>query len=557
MTENHDKSQPQSQPAQSRPVSRRMFLKLTSGVAGTLALAACAPSTPAPAPTIAPAAPADAGAAATATPAPAVAREPGEIVISLNGENVPEEPMALLSEAFQDTFPDLELAWEFPNLGAGDYPQWLGTQVAAGDIRPDVVSGNYLSSYNGYVNLDQYRKTVNPFTGNAWDQDIQWDALRGNNIKGERIMVHMRSVHTYWFYNQEIFDEVSAAPPTTWDEFLNVNDLLQTAGHTPMSINYIWQAPQWLAEIYFDQYHVDWVETVRAQPGDWNFEPDKDGVFTFDRNDPFIHEKYTYNIQRFFQGVQDGTLRFDTAEVADLANNMAKMFPEYATEDFFVISDAYAPFLQKQTAIMSNGTWSIPTMINDMASISPERLAQLEIETDITPFAWSTFENPSMMTSLTQTSAKAVESAPGPYLSIINKNQDQVDNALAFVMFFSSAPGFSLWNEGLQAAKEFAPAGPLLVNDMQDPPEIQELWDKLQFTGNAETNYNGFWTSAGGGDFQTDLRNLFKNVLEETITPDQYATQLQAYITDNLQDIVERSNISMDDIRNPAREPGA
>lgn len=536
-------------------LSRRTFLQMSSTLTGAVLLAACAPSSPAPAPTVAPAAPAE-SAAATATEAP-VSQAPGEVVISLNGENIPEEPMNLMSEAFQDTFPDVEIVWEFPNLGAGDYPQWLGTQVAAGDIRPDVVSGNYLSSYNGYVNLDQYRKTVNPFTGNPWDQDLQWEALRGKNAKGERIMVHMRSVHTYWFYNQEIFDQISAAPPTTWDEFLSVNDALMTAGHTPMSINYIWQAPQWLAEIYFDQYHIDWVETVRAQPGDWNFEPDKDGVFAFDPKDAFIHEKYTYNIQRFFNGILEGTLRFDTAEVADLANNMAKMFPEYATEDFFVISDAYAPFLQQQTAIMSNGTWSIPTMIRDMESISPERLEQLKIETDITPFTWATFENPSMMTSLVKTSAKAVESAPGPYLSIINKNQEQVDRSLAVVMFFSTAPGFSLWNQGLQDANEFSPAGPLLVNNMQDPPEIQELWDQLTFTGNAETNYNGFWTSAGGGDFQTDLRNLFKNVIEETITPDEYATQLQAYITDNLEGIIERTNLSMDDIQNPAREPGA
>jgi hypothetical protein len=162
-----------------------------------------------------------------------------------------------------------------------------------------------------------------------------------------------------------------------------------------------------------------------------------------------------------------------------------------------------------------------------------------------------------MMTSLTQTTAKAVESAPGPYLSIINKDQEQVDRALAFVMFFSTAPGFSLWNEGLRAANEFSPAGPLLVNNMQDPAEIQELWDQLQFTGNAETNYNGFWTSGGGGDYQTDMRNMLKDVLEETVTPDQYASQLQTYITDNLQGMVERINLSMDDISNPAREPGA
>jgi hypothetical protein len=53
------------------------------------------------------------------------------------------------------------------------------------------------------------------------------------------------------------------------------------------------------------------------------------------------------------------------------------------------------------------------------------------------------------------------------------------------------------------------------------------------------------------------MRNMLKDVLEETVTPDQYASQLQTYITDNLQGMVERINLSMDDISNPAREPGA
>ncbi len=543
----------QSPSSGTRKLSRRDFLVWSGGLTGTVALAACAPGGAAPAPTVAPAEPATAG---DATPADSVAQVAGEVVVSLNGENIPEEPMNLMSEAFRDTFPDVEIVWEFPNLGAGDYPQWLGTQVAAGNIRPDVVSGNYLSTYNGYVNLDQYRKTENPFTGNPWDEDIQWDALRGKNAKGERIMVHMRTVHTYWFYNQEIFEEVGVQPPATWEEFGQVCASLADAGQTPLSANYIWQVPQWLAEIYFDQYHVSWVEAVRAQPGDWNFEPDKDGSFEYDPADPFIHEKYTYNIQRFFKGVLDGDLRFDTQEMTELAQNMASIFPQYGTEDFFVISDPYSPFLQKQTAIMSNGTWSIPTMIHDMESISPERLEQLEIETDISPFAWSTFENPSIQSPLTLTSAKAVESAPGPYLSIIDKNQEQVDRALDFVMFFSTAPGFALWNEGLIQADDFSPAGPLLVNNMQDPSDIQELWDNLVFTGNAETNYNGFWTNGGGGDYQTDLRNLYKDALEETLSPQDYAQQLQAYIDENLEGMVQRINLTMEDINNPAREPG-
>ena len=127
---------------------------------------------------------------------------------------------------------------------------------------------NYFSNFDGYVNLDQFRKLVNPHTGNPWDMDLDFDAYRGLNTKGERIMAAMRSVHTYYFYNQDIFDEVGVAPPTSWDGFADVCTTLDAAGYIPLTINYIWQAPQWLAEIYFDQYHVNWIEQVRAQPGE-------------------------------------------------------------------------------------------------------------------------------------------------------------------------------------------------------------------------------------------------------------------------------------------------
>jgi raffinose/stachyose/melibiose transport system substrate-binding protein len=528
-----------------RRLSRRDFLRLTGGMAGMAALAACAPVAPA-----SPAGPAD-----TPEMAPPVSQVPGELVISISS-TLSDEAQESLSRAYREARPDVELVWELPNLDAGQYPQWLGTQIAAGNIRPDIVSGNYFSTFNGYVNFDMYRKMTNPHTGHVWDYDLNFDAYRGQNAFGERTMLPMRAVHTYYFYNQDIFDEVGINTPNTWFEFVDVCRKLSEAGHIPVSANYIWQVPQWISEIYFDQYHVDWVEAVRAQPGDWNFDPELDGAFEFDPADRFIHNKYTYNVQRFYKGMLDGELRFDTPEITEIVDNLSQIFPRHAVEDFFVISNPYPPFLQQQAAIMSNGTWSIPTLLRDMESISPERLEELGIASDVRPFNWGTFENPSMEGDLVKTEAKAVESAPGPYLSIIEKNQEQVDRALEFVMFWTSAPGYTAFMQGEIAAGTFSPAGPLMISGVEEPPEYAALWEDLEFKGNAEINYNGFWTSGAGGDFQTDIRNMLKESLEGATAPQTHANQLQNYVERHLPGMVERVGLTMEDVRNPARQPG-
>jgi ABC-type glycerol-3-phosphate transport system substrate-binding protein len=519
-------------------------------MAGMAALAGCAPVA-APAPSAAP--------AGDAAAEQQVSKLAGEIVISISGVNaVSEQAQQAMSNLYRESRPDVELVWELPNLPTGQYDQWLGTQVAAGSIRPDIVSGNYFATFDGYVNLDKFRKMVNPHTGNTWDNDMNFDAVRGINPKGERYLAVMRAVHTYYFYNMDIFDEAGVTPPATWAEFVSACEALDAAGYVPVSANYVWQVPQWLSEIYFDQYHVDWVEAVRAQPGDWRYDPAIDGVFEFDASDPFIHNKYSFNTQRFYKGIMDGDLRFDTEQIAEIVRNMAQIFPQYAVEDLFVINDPYPPFLQQQAAIMANGTWSLSTLRRDLESISPERLEELGISgTDIRPFRWGTFENPSMEGPLVLTPAKAVESAPGPYLSIVDKDQVQVERALDFVMFWTSAPGYTAFMEGEIAAERFSPGGPLLINGVEEPAEYAELWADLEFTGNAEANYNGFWSRNVGGDYRTDHFNMLKSALEGNTSPEDFGQQLQEYVTSNLEGYIELIGLTMEDIENPARQPGA
>ena len=178
---------------------------------------------------------------------------------------------------------------EGPPAGVG-YPEWLGTQLAAGEpakVRPDIVSGNYQATYANYVNLDKYVFQTNPYTGHIWNEDVDWSFWQERNARGERIMLPTEAVHILWFYNQELFDKAGVEPPTTWDELVSACAKIEEA--TPeikcAGANYVWKLNQWILEIYWDQYARDIVEIARCQAGDYCYDEEVDGKFMFDPND--------------------------------------------------------------------------------------------------------------------------------------------------------------------------------------------------------------------------------------------------------------------------------
>ncbi len=482
----------------------------------------------------------------------------GTIVISMLGDNPPEEAMDALLGAYKEIRPNVEVIWENAGVGAAEYPAWLGTQLAVDDIRPDIVSGNYFSNYQGYVNLDAVRFLTNPHTDRMWAEDLDWDFYRGQNTFGERIMVPTRAVHINFFYNVNVFEEVGVEPPTTWSEFVAACEAIEAAkpDMACISANYQWQVPQWLIRTHFDLFHIDWLETVRAQPGDWNYNSDLDGTFEFDPSDPFIHNRYTYSRQRYYAAVRDGVLRYDTPEVAEMVRVAGALFPKHAVSDFFVISDPYPRFIAQQAAIMYNGTWAMPSLVRDMDDMTDERLEELGLDPDtFEAFQWDTFEMPNVDSDLAQIPSKTVESATGEYVSIIEKDQAQTDLVIDFVMFWLSEAGYGAYNEA-RIANGGGASGPLRVNNVQDPPEITQLFDRIEFLGNAEVSFPTEFLQWGGGDIRTEARDIWKQGLEGTITPEETAAQLQALVENNFDAILEQIGLTHEDLDNPSRQPG-
>ncbi|GBG05967.1 carbohydrate ABC transporter substrate-binding protein [Paenibacillus agaridevorans] len=487
----------------------------------------------------------------------------GEIVISLSKDSEPATEAAFkkLAEEYKKVQPDVKLLWE-PGGGGDNYRTWIGTQLTGQNPRPDIVSGNFQPTYDKYVNFDKYRNRENSYTGNKWDEDLNFDFHLSSNAKNERIMLPTQAAHVLWFYNKEIFDKLNITPPTNWDELVAISEKIAQAGYIPVATNYTNMLPQVIHEIYFDQYHKDWNNFAKAVPGDYNYDDDKDGSFNYDPNDPFIDTKYNYNHARFLKSLKEGDITFDNPGHVEMIRNLSKVFPKYSQQDLFVAEGGadYTLWLQQKAAIIIDTLGRLVNVNTDMAKLNdPERLEQLKIEdgSGLKPFEWGTFENPPMTGEYVQGQVRSVESSSGEYISIIDKNQEQTEMVLDFTMFWLSKAGYQKWIDGMTESGSYAIGGPVMINGVQLPPQIDEMFGDIQIMGNAEVEINKVMLVGRVNDLKATGRDLFKQALEGKITPEEYVQKFQKLWIDNLDQIMEKAGLTQENIEYPERQPGA
>ncbi|MCL5997187.1 MAG: extracellular solute-binding protein [Chloroflexi bacterium] len=555
----------------SRVMSLFVFIALLAACAGQATVAPTSapaptqpPETAAPVvePTQAPE-PTTAEEVATSAPESKIKKYKGKIVIALPAGPIDENAgFKALKEAYAKVQPDVELVWEGPSAGS-DYTPWLSTQLAAGDPKVDIVPGNYVPTYGKYLNLDKYRFETNQYTGRTWDEDLDWNFFVYKNDKGERVMLPTEAVHIVWFYNKDIFDKVGVQPPKTWDELVQASEKISAAGYVPIAVN-IGKILHWMLEVYTDQYVRDWIEYARAQEGDYNFDPELDGKFKFDATDRFIETKFTLSPVRRLGAIRDGKIRYDSPEITEVMTNFSKVFPKYAQKDFFTLdSPDYPVFLKGEAAILLDGTWSMPSLTRDMENMTKwtaEEQEQKGISATVKlqPFNWNTFENPAMTGPLVKYDVRSVESATGIYTSIVDKNPEQTELALDFLMFWTSKPGYQAWVDGwLQSPQGYSPGGPVMVHDVVLPDAMQAQMDSIKMMGNAENGINlTLLQFSGVGDLKDKQRNLFNDTLQGKITQEEFGKQLQKLYMDNFNDILAKSGLANDDLDNPQRQPG-
>ncbi len=535
-------------------MSRRAFLQATGlGVTGAL-LAACTPN--------APTAPAATQLANTAVPLPTegVKRLQGKIVVANwhQGAGVPSElAQKMLVEAYHKLQPDVEVIWE-TQVG-GDYSTWLGTQLASGTPRPDIVSTNYQPTYDKYVDFVTYRDAVNPYTGRKWSEDLDFDFFASSATSLEYLATQQTGV--YWFYNTDLFDKAGVtAPPKTWDEWLNVCDkILTKTGITPIAMHQ-YMLMQWGGEVYFDQYHRDWVDKTRALAGDWNYNPDKDDKFVYDPTDKDLNRKATFSMQRLLKGLKEGTLTYADDQMTALLTNWAHMAPFFNT-DFWSGIDTYARFIQGQSAMFPLTFPTYWTLQSDLTSMDAARREALKLPAaaEAPKFGASTFRWPSMEGPLVIGPARGIENYQGEYLGAIDKSAAQTEVVVDFLRFWLSKAGYQGWVDGFAQSDLWTPSGKLLVRDVSVPEKYAKVLDAIESVGNAEAAPNGFllWTYGGLGTmWQKESEEMIKQILAGEVKPSEFGPRYQEMLTQTYwSEILKELKLTEEEVMNPQLEP--
>lgn len=475
-----------------------------------------------------------------------------EIIVSIIGGSdatCTEAGFRALAEAYHRLHPTVRVIYEPKGNGHGvGYPMWLNTELSSGAPRPDIVSGNYSPEFPRYVNFDYYAGLANPYTGRPWNEDIDFNFFKSTNSRGERILLSTQMVKVVWYYNRDIFDRLGLRPPTTWNDLLQTCATLRAHGLVPVSLRFNYRYYQWLLEILGDQFTRANIELVRARPGDWCFDPQRDGNWRYDPTDPFNDARPTINFARLLGAIHRGDIRYDTPAFRQALDNLRALAP-HTPSDFLVDTpaadaEAYTLFLNGVAAIHLDTSNLLTRLDTDVAGAGR--------------FRWGTFDTPSQTGPLVVAPARAVESSAGEYVGVIRKNQPQTDRVIDFLQFWLSPVGYQIYVDAQVPTGRFYPAGPIMVRGVTLPARFEESFAKVVRRGNAEmpVNYiSGFLPS--GSRLVVDFKRTLASFVQGKINTEECARQIQAIMIAAVEETVANNHLDASFLEHPERDPNS
>ena len=490
------------------------------------------------------------------------------ITVSVKNEQGVEAGWKAVAEAYSAKHPGVRVVVD---LKPGDeYDEWVKNTFQTEGSSADIVNINLAgdTKTGKSINFNDYIDNDSPYSDGIWKDQFEYGAQNINMATGEFDALSLESVQVLWLYNMDIFNEVGVEVPTTWDELMEVSEKLLAAGYQPFAIpgdfkSFYAGKMGWLAQIYADQTTRSMVELVKAQPGDFCYDPEIDSLFKYDPSDPFNDDanKVTQNAVRAMAAVRDGEFTADTVGMRTVWKNFAEAFPKYAGGEAFWGTDdngAKALFYQGKAAMRVDGGWGIVNFMRDMKTLaeSGEILDSNgnPIEETIA-FELGSFNMPSMEGEGIEAKARTIE-VPAGFLGAISKTQEHDDLVVDFLMFYSSKEGMSTFvNAAL--ANGAVPNGPSLVYGVQYPDEINAAFADLTFIGNCQKDF-GSLLARGIGESAETYRAFYdysQEYLRGNISLEEWITKHQKNIMDNFENAALEKGVGPSDIDNPKNEP--
>ncbi len=506
----------------------------------------------------------------TTAPTEAADNLSGTITINTQAGVGAAEAWQAVADAYMEKHPNVQVVVDLKP--AEGYGEWVQNIYNTDNPTTDIVNINLAGStaVGKSINYLEYADSDSPYSDGVWTDQFNFSMQVRDLARGEWTALSLDSVQVLWLYNKEIFEKAGiSTPPTTWNELVADCEKIEAAGYQAISMpgdyNSFWAGTMgWLSQIYADQTTRSMINEYRAQEGDYCYDPDADGTWSYDPSDPYNDDSFKVNSNavRAFKAVSDGTYAPDSVGMKTVWTNFAKVFPKYAGGDaFFGTSDGVPLFYQGKAAMIVDGAWRLINFKKDMDKVtSGEEIKSGEAVIDgVQKFDLGTFNMPSMEGDGIEAKARTIEAAVG-FIGAIKKDKEHDALVVDFIMYLSSQEGYSKYmTAGVEA--DMVPNGPSLVYGVQLPEEYQSIFDNLSFIGNCQKGHSCMLArgmAGSAGDITESYRAFYDysyKYLSGDITVDQWLAKHKENIHTYLNEAMKTSGISEKDLENPQTAP--
>lgn len=370
------------------------------------------------------------------------------------------------------------------------YETWIRTRFAGGgDLIPDIYNVNHTIGFEEqgkFVWLDDYLEQTSPYTGKPWRDGLDMPLVERYKWSGRTFSIPLDYIEIGIFYNKAIFERTGVEIPKDWAEFMTTCAKLQEAGYIPVSVpgdfNSFWsETVGWLCRILGDAYLRDLMPLVAAQPGDWNYDPERNAGFHYTPHDLYSDLYVVISSERLLNAVRTGAIDFQGAKFRAYHERLLE-FSKYWQPGFMGTSfdSAMQLFYRQRSAMCILHTAHVTGIMRDFKRLDPDKRFEFGI------FWFPPITNDPLVCGPFRACGGA-----GSQLGIVQKNNPRhTANVVDFLMYLTSPEAGRVLIERT-LAEDQPLIGPLLIKGVELPEELRDKFDVFGGHGYERLNFRG------------------------------------------------------------------
>ncbi len=286
----------------------------------------------------------------------------------------PHNQVEVLADEYMEANPGVTLEIIRKPAQVADH-EWIVTQQAGGTIPHIVWSHSFWIDSEidkgWWVPLDPFMAEPNPYCkegepgSDTWlNQFYEVPTQSKRCPDGKLYVVPYDLVTTFFFYNQNIFDEAGVEAPTTWGEWMEALATLQDFGVIPYG-------------------HLDWYE---SQVG---------GMLYNKKSKEINPTGGVISLEMAACAIANGQYRATDAEYREWLEFIGEIVPFLAPDWAAEGADFNRKFLNQETAIFEDGSWRFGTLrANPLLEFEWSTFYAPTITPEDSPFATGEGANP-------------------------------------------------------------------------------------------------------------------------------------------------------------------